>query len=339
MKNALLFGVATAGFLAVFGTVLAASVNISANVSPVCGNSIKESGEQCDGADLGGASCASQGYTGGTLLCSASCAFNISQCTSASPSSGGGGGGGGFFSAPETKIVFSGRAYPGMKVTILKDAQIAASVLADSNAAFNISLSGLSGGSYIFGIYSEDGAGRRSSLLTYPTLVTSGVTVQVGGIFIAPTIAVDKSEVKRGENIVIFGQSAPKSDVIIAINSEEEFFGKIIADAHGAYLYNFDTTQLEKGQHLARSKAAIGGAISPFGKTVSFVVGVKTVLATPEKAPAKGDANNDKRVNLVDFSVAAYWYKQPSPPASVDLNSDGKVNLIDFSIMAYYWTG
>jgi hypothetical protein len=49
--------------------------------------------------------------------------------------------------------------------------------------------------------------------------------------------------------------------------------------------------------------------------------------------------NNDKQVNLVDFSIAAYWYKRPSPPANIDLNSDGKVDLVDFSIMAYYWTG
>ncbi len=51
------------------------------------------------------------------------------------------------------------------------------------------------------------------------------------------------------------------------------------------------------------------------------------------------DLNNDKRVNLIDFSITAYWYKRPSPPATVDLNNDGKVNLVDFSIMAYYWTG
>lgn len=252
---------------------------------------------------------------------------------------GGGGGGGGFF-APATKVVFSGRAYPGSKVTLLKDAQIAASVLADPNAAFNISLSGLSDGSYIFAVYSEDSAGRRSSLLMYPTTISSGATIQVGGIFVAPTIAVDKSEVNRGENIAIFGQSAPKSDVTVAISSEEEFFGKTVADVSGAYLYNFDTIQLEKGRHLTKSKAAKDGAVSPFGKTVSFAVGEKTVFAKPPaKCPEKGDLNNDCRVNLIDFSIAAYWYKRPNPPANVDLNGDGKIDVVDFSIMSFYWTG
>lgn len=259
-------------------------------------------------------------------------------------SGGGGGGGGGFLAAPETKVVFSGRAYPGMKVTVLKDAQIAASTIADPAANFSITVSRLSAGGYIFGVYSEDNQGRRSSLLTFPVTVTSGVTVEMGNIFIAPTIAVDKSEVKRGENIAIFGQSAPKADVTIAISFKEEFFGKTIADAGGAYLYNFDTAQLDKGQHLTKSKAAVGGAISSFGKTVSFAVGAKTVFAQPSKCPAKADLNNDYQVNLVDFSIAAYWYKRSlsaefKSKEAERLSGDGKVDLIDFSIMAFYWTG
>ncbi len=262
----------------------------------------------------------------------------VSNSNQTSPSSGGGGGGGGIFT-PETKVIFSGRAYPGRNVTLLKDAQIAVSTIADPAANFRVSLSGLSPGGYIFGVYSEDNQGRRSSLLTFPITVTSGVTVEMGGIFIAPTIAVDKSEVKRGENIAIFGQSAPNSEITIAVNSDEEFFGKTVADRNGAYLYNFDTAQLEKGQHLAKSKAAVGGAVSPFSKTVSFAVGTKNIAAELPKAAVKGDLNFDKQVNLVDFSITAYWYKRPSPPANVDLNGDGKVDLVDFSIMAYFWTG
>jgi hypothetical protein len=41
----------------------------------------------------------------------------------------------------------------------------------------------------------------------------------------------------------------------------------------------------------------------------------------------------------VDFSITAYWYGKENPPADVDFNGDGKVNLVDFSIMAFYWTG
>ncbi|TSD06643.1 MAG: Uncharacterized protein Greene07144_1133 [Parcubacteria group bacterium Greene0714_4] len=162
----------------------------------------------------------------------------------------------------------------------------------------------------------------------------------MSGIFIAPTITVDKSEVKRGDNIAIFGQSVPQSEITIAVNSEEEMFVKTPADKDGAYLYNFDTAPLEIGSHLAKSKSALNGEISSFSKSVGFTVGTKNVASVKKVAQAlKGDANGDSRVNLIDFSIVAYWYKRPSPPAHVDLNNDKKVDLVDFSIMAFYWTG
>lgn len=47
-----------------------------------CGNNLLEApDEACDGTDLGGATCASQGFTGGTLACQPSCtAFDTSDC-------------------------------------------------------------------------------------------------------------------------------------------------------------------------------------------------------------------------------------------------------------------
>lgn len=49
---------------------------------PYCGNGIVEPGEACDGEDLGGASCTSEGYDGGTLACGAGCQLEASQCCS-----------------------------------------------------------------------------------------------------------------------------------------------------------------------------------------------------------------------------------------------------------------
>jgi hypothetical protein len=62
------------------GVMLLASV--SAAAVGVCGNGIVEAGEQCDGSQLGGATCASvmgTGYTG-TLSCSESCTLVTSSC-------------------------------------------------------------------------------------------------------------------------------------------------------------------------------------------------------------------------------------------------------------------
>ena len=126
-----------------------ASTQEASTRSSVCGDGVKESGEQCDGSDLAGASCTSQGYTGGTLSCSASCTFNTSACTSGG---GGGGGGGGVTITPETGITISGYAYPGLEVTLLKDAQVALVTTAGMDGRFNASLIGLSAGSYIFSV-------------------------------------------------------------------------------------------------------------------------------------------------------------------------------------------
>ncbi len=48
----------------------------------VCGNGTINTGEQCDGANLGGATCTSQGFGGGgTLACDGSCQYDTSDCT------------------------------------------------------------------------------------------------------------------------------------------------------------------------------------------------------------------------------------------------------------------
>lgn len=45
-----------------------------------CGNGVSEGEEQCDGADLGGTTCESLGYEGGTLACGPDCILDASGC-------------------------------------------------------------------------------------------------------------------------------------------------------------------------------------------------------------------------------------------------------------------
>lgn len=46
-----------------------------------CGNGTVETGEECDGADLGGQTCVTRGFSGGTLGCKADCTFDESSCS------------------------------------------------------------------------------------------------------------------------------------------------------------------------------------------------------------------------------------------------------------------
>lgn len=51
--------------------------------SPFCGDNITDpgEGEECDGNDLSGETCQTQGYIGGSLRCTQDCLFDHSQCT------------------------------------------------------------------------------------------------------------------------------------------------------------------------------------------------------------------------------------------------------------------
>ena len=101
---------------------------------------------------------------------------------------------------------------------------------------------------------------------------------------------------------------------------------------------------LAYGEHATKSKAILGGEITPFGSSVGFVVGTENIPVGDIQKMSKCDLNDDGRCNLIDFSIAAFWYKRPLSPEFIirekaHLSGDGKVDLVDFSIMAYYWTG
>ena len=264
------------------------------------------------------------------------------------PPAGGGGGGGGSVSTPAptttaaTKITFKGSAYPNSHVVLLKDAQIVSEITADQDAKFETTINGLSGGNYVFSVYSEDQYGMRSALQAFPLAVTSGATTIVMGVFVPPTIGLDKDLVIKGDDLALFGQAAPASEILVSIHSDEEEIALARADDNGFYKYSYDTSPLEFGDHAAKSKQSINGELSGYSKAVAFKVGTvedKKKEVEDKQLESKADFNQDSRINLVEFSIAAYWYKRPNPPKFIDMNGDNKVDLFDFSILAYYWTG
>ncbi|MES2216455.1 MAG: dockerin type I repeat-containing protein [Patescibacteria group bacterium] len=284
---------------------------------------------------------------GNTIATSTQVSATPVASTGGTNNSGGGGGGGGggnpgagFETGAGSGVVrFSGRAYPGSKVTLLKDAQVVLTSQAGPDSNFDLSLMGLSAGTYSFSLYSSDTSARRSTPITIPVTLSTGAATHISGLFLSPTISVDKAEVKKGDDIAIFGQSVGASEVTIQVNSDQPYFAKAKADGGGVYLYNFDTTPLEMGNHSTKSKSATSTEISPYSAAVGFIVGTKNVKAEIPKSSSRTDFNGNGKVNLVDFSILLYWYKKSSPPAAQDLNHDSKVDLVDFSILAYEWTG
>lgn len=66
----------------VFGQT--ASINATVKLS-ICGNDLVESGEDCEGSNLGGKTCVSLGYGGGTPSCDIACSLDVSDCTAPAP--------------------------------------------------------------------------------------------------------------------------------------------------------------------------------------------------------------------------------------------------------------
>lgn len=257
-------------------------------------------------------------------------------------SSGGGGGGGGIIpTASMASVIFTGRAYPGSSVTVLKDGVIIAAANIGADGMFNIRADNISSGSHLFGVYALDRQGNRSPTVSSGVVVTPSVVTTISGIFIAPTINVDKSEVKKGNPITIFGVAVPEASLAINVNSETELNFETKADKDGLYSYTFLTTPLARGSHTAQSLANVSGEVSGSSQIVGFTVGARDVAKkkTIAATPSVSDINNDGKINITDFSVMAFWYKKNNPPKAYDLNKDGKISLIDFSIMASAWTG
>lgn len=240
-------------------------------------------------------------------------------------------------------VVFKGIAYQGSSITLLQNSQIIATVPVNSDGTFDIRVHSLSAGPYSFGLRAEDSNHLVSKLVLFTVYVTTGMTTTVDGILMPPTITSDKVEVKRGEPILFSGTSVANADVLVSLTSNSELLKKIRANASGTWAYSINSSLLDLGDYDAKARTVTASSLSLYSDSITFRVGDTTRLRTKPSELAgfrkRCDLNNDNRVNLLDFSIMAFWYKRLGFPEKVDLNSDKVINLTDLSILAYCWTG
>lgn len=270
----------------------------------------------------------------------------IQAVVAGAPEENAGGGGGGSSSSVEeepfmspSSVFFSGIAYPSASVFLLKNGQETQKTTATDSALFSLNITDLTPGSYTFSVVAEDPDGYRSTLRTFPLRVLENVTTNISDILIAPTIRVNTSSLMLGDPLVVSGYGAPTASVLLSLKSLVSSLFSVPTLGNGSYTKTFDTTGFSLGKYtLSGHTVFLDERQSSESALTSFVVS-DTALPLSEETYTASDINYDMRVNLVDFSILAYWYKKDAPPLKVDLNGDGRVTITDFSILAYAWTG
>ncbi|MFA7285707.1 MAG: hypothetical protein WC011_02575 [Candidatus Paceibacterota bacterium] len=250
------------------------------------------------------------------------------------PTSLGGGGAVNLF-IPKIGVALRGEAYPNAKITLLKGGIFVLSVNADNRGFFNMSIEEKYENTALYTIFAEDSDGNKSLLLNYPVAVYSGYITELSNIRFAPTISLDKSEVLEGDYITIYGYAMPDRSLYVSLDglNQKNFLTNSLSD--GSYKITIPMTDLSKGSYSLNIKYLNDTRIS---KLVKFIIGDSNKNVENYPLVIQGDCNKDNLINLIDFSVMAFWYKKDNPPSCVDVNSDNVVNLIDFSILAYFWT-
>jgi hypothetical protein len=260
-----------------------------------------------------------------------------------STSTSSGGGGGAILPVLGTQLVISGTAYPLAKITLLKNALVQQVAYADLEAKFAINLNNLEAGWFNLVLYAHDSDGNQSASYSLPVYVTYGAITTVNGVVIAPTLRLDRLRVQQGELVNISGQTAPSASLRISVKTVINRDLTLQADQGGWYYYKLATDNLAIGNYLLLARSDYKNISSPESLAASlFLTARDETLPLPDKPVAcqiRADFNSDCKINLVDFSILAYWYKRPNVPARLDLQKNGVIDLADFSVMAYYWTG
>lgn len=241
-------------------------------------------------------------------------------------------GGGGI----TTNAIFRGQAYPGATVHVWKDGVPKQTTIADNRGYFTITLPETYNPSVLYTLYAVDTEGRKSLLINYPLVIKTGYLLQVSGIRFAPTIGIDKTEVKFGDYLNVSGFSMPNTPIDIQISGLQSVMYHLKSKNDGSYKIMIPLQGLEKGTYDIYSSYENDKKIS---KVLKFTIGNTNILSIDLTTNIPGDCNADQVINLIDFSVVAFWYGKSNPPRCVDTNSDDLINLIDFSILAFYWTG
>jgi hypothetical protein len=248
----------------------------------------------------------------------------------------------------DTIIIFRGISYPSSTLTIYQDGLILVQIITNTQAAFDVSAI-VEPGSHTYNIIGQDQDGLVGKESNFTLVLSEGTTTTISGIFLGPTITIDRTVITAGETTTVSGTTAPNSEVNVtltasglgaAAGSPRVAVEVASADGNGRWLQLYNADDLAVDSYTAKAQATepITNSVSEFSNSVAFEV----VGGVPDECAGRviADLNCDGYVNLVDFSILLFYWQSTNPSnPRADINTDGIVDIIDFSIMMYYWTG
>jgi hypothetical protein len=234
-------------------------------------------------------------------------------------------------------VQLSGISAPGATVTITRDGTLLTTLVSGAGADYSVILGTEPIGQHEYLLAAEDESGGILGSQTLALNLQSGSTTIVSGIFLGPSIAIDKTEVELGQSVTLSGQTAPGSSVTVTVSSTQALDFSVVAASDGTWTRVVNTESVGTGQHSAKARAVTtGNTISAYSPSVSFLVNP----FDPATGKEPSDINTDGSSNLIDLSILLFFWhtSNPSNPRA-DINHDGFVDIIDFSILLFQWTG
>lgn len=233
----------------------------------------------------------------------------------------------------KTQVVLRGKAYPNSDVNILLDSKPLSIVRADTNADFLYTANSVTPGTATFSFWAKDAKGVESLTSSVVFDIVQSAVTSVNNIFLPPTLTLSDKQIAPGGLLTLSGQSVPSAQVLTQLDKAATSTLVSVANASGDWALQLDTKSITVGFHSVKNSFTLSSTTkSGFGKSSNFYVGNQ--LPSGEVSP---DLNNDKKVNLVDFSI--FLLSWNTHDARADFNRDGIVNLADFSILLFKWTG
>lgn len=248
-----------------WGATASVAINIQANT---CGNGNIDTGEQCDGSNLNGQSCSSQGFTSGTLKCSSTCTLDTSGCqkkptlTITNPVNQST-----ISSGSNVAISATATAYGGATIKKVYFYDNGNYLGSSATAPYSFTLNNISSGTHTLTAETVDSSGLWASTAT--SVVTVGGSSSSSVPVVTILSPVNQSVFSQGSSISIVASALEANGTI----SRVYFYnGNTLLGSDGSSLYNYVWTNVPSGTYTLTAKAVDANGVSRSSNPITVTV-------------------------------------------------------------------